>query len=257
MKTSLQSQFNFLIETAVEAGKLTLGFFQTTLPVETKEDGTPVTQADQQAETFIRRQIEKQYPGHAVVGEEYGLQGSEGASHRWIIDPIDGTRSFVRGVPLFSVLIGLEIDGVIEAGVAYFPALNELLAAASGLGCWWNGRPARVSQVAQLDQATVAFTDLANFSRYNRQNAWEKVSSSVNYRAGWGDAFGYLLAATGRVDIMLEAVVSVWDIAPYPVIFREAGGYFGDWSGNATIHNQEALATNPLLLPQLLELIKE
>jgi histidinol-phosphatase len=256
-KNSLQPYLNFAIETAVEAGKFTLGYYQTDLQVDTKSDGTPVTLADRKAEEFIRRQIEKKFPGHAVVGEEYGAEGAQNASHRWFIDPIDGTRSFMRGVPLYAVLIGLEIEGNAEVGVAYYPALNELLAAGTGLGCWWNGRPAHVSQTASLDRAVVAFTDVINFERFNRQKAWERVMAASHYRAGWGDAFGYLLVATGRADIMLEAIDNVWDIAAYPPIFREAGGYFGDWSGVSTIHHSEGLATNPLLLPQLLDLLKE
>jgi len=253
----LQSYLNFAIETAVEAGKFTLGYFQTNLQVDIKEDGSPVTLADRKAEEFIRRQIEKKYASHAIVGEEYGAEGAENASHRWFIDPIDGTRSFMRGVPLYSVLIGLEIEGNAEVGVAYFPALNELLAAATGLGCWWNGRPARLSQTSRLEQAVMAFTDVASYARCNRQKAWERMMAATHYRAGWGDAFGYLLVATGRADIMLEAMDNVWDIAVYPPIFREAGGYFGDWSGETTIYHQEGLATNMHLLPQILELIRE
>ena len=234
----LQSYLNFAIETAVEAGKLTLEYFQTNLQVDTKEDGTPVTLADRRAEEFIRRQIEKTYTGHAIVGEEYGVEGTESASHRWFIDPIDGTRSFLRGVPLYAVLIGLEIEENVEVGVAYFPALNELLAAGSGLGCWWNGRPARVSQTSRLEQAVVTITDATNFERYRRQQAWKRVAAATNYHPGWGDAFGYLLVATGRADIMLEPINNVWDIAVYPPIFREAGGYFGDWSGESSIYHQ-------------------
>ncbi|MCC6147379.1 MAG: inositol monophosphatase family protein [Anaerolineaceae bacterium] len=257
LKHSLQPYLNFAIETAVEAGKFTLGYYQTTLQVDTKNDGTPVTQADRKAEAFIRRQIEQKYPGHAIVGEEYGSEGAENAGFRWFVDPIDGTRSFMRGVPLYSVLIGLEIEGNVEVGVAYFPALNELLAAGTDLGCWWNGRPAHVSRTSRVDEAVVAFTDVVNFERYNRRKEWERVMAATHYRAGWGDAFGYLLVATGRADIMLEAVVNVWDVAVYPPILREAGGYFGDWSGNPTIHHQEGLATNPALLPKILELINE
>lgn len=255
-KKLLQDYLTFAIETAVEAGRFTLGYFQTALAVDTKEDGTPVTLADRKAEQFIRSQIKSRYPGHAILGEEFGEEGSQTSGCRWYIDPIDGTRSFIHGVPHYAVLIGLEIDGETEVGVACYPALNELLAAASGLGCWWNGRPAHVSRTASLDQAVIAYTDVIDFERYHRQQAWQRVMAACNYRAGWGDAFGYLLAATGRADIMLEAIDSVWDIAVYPPIFREAGGYFGDWAGVTTIHHGEGLATNLALLPQVLELLK-
>jgi fructose-1,6-bisphosphatase/inositol monophosphatase family enzyme len=132
--------------------EITLSYFQTGLVADSKRDGSPVTLADRSAEEMIRSRIEKAYPSHAIVGEEFGVQETAGASHRWLIDPIDGTKSFVAGVPLYSVLLGLEIEGRVEVGVIYLPALNELVAAATGHGCWWNGRRARVSQVSRIDR---------------------------------------------------------------------------------------------------------
>ena len=149
MPDSIRDYLDFATETAYLAGQLTLGYFQTGIRPDFKDDDTPVTVADQKSEELIRDCIEKRFPGQAIVGEEFGAADSEGASHRWFIDPIDGTKAFVRGVPLYAVLIGLEIEGSIVAGVAHFPALGEMIAAASGLGCWWNGRPAQVSEVAR------------------------------------------------------------------------------------------------------------
>ncbi len=255
MPESLRSYLDFATETAYLAGRLTLGYFQTGIRPDVKADDTPVTAADRQAETLIRRRIEQCYPDHAILGEEHGSKVPAGARHRWIIDPIDGTKSFVRGVPLYAVLIGLEIEGAVEVGVAYFPALDEMLAAATGEGCWWNGRRARVSNVPSLDQAVVNFTDVAGFERQGRGAAWERIQAATYYRAGWSDAYGYLLVATGRTELMLDPIMSVWDCGPFPPIFREAGGYFGDWSGNETIYAEEAMATTQQLLPQVLELI--
>ena len=143
----LSGYLDFMTETAYLAGRLTLGYYQSGLAVDYKADNSPVTIADRKAEELIRGRIEHSYPEHAIVGEEFGLKESQGASHRWIIDPIDGTKSFMRGVPLYGVLLGLEIDGQVEVGAAYFPALDEMIAAATGLGCWWNGRPAHVSAI--------------------------------------------------------------------------------------------------------------
>ncbi|MCB0198289.1 MAG: histidinol phosphate phosphatase, partial [Anaerolineae bacterium] len=140
-------------------------------------------------------------------------------------------------------------------GVAYFPALNEMIAAATGHGCWWNGRRARVSPVERLKDGLVAHYDAAAFDRHGRGAAWERLKKIAGYRAGWCDAYGYLLVATGRAEVMLDPVMNSWDCAPFPPILQEAGGYFGDWSGNATIHANEALATTPTLLPELLEII--
>jgi len=256
MSESLRTYLDFTTETAYLAGKLTLGYFQTGVRPDFKADDSPVTIADRQAEQLIRDRIEKQYPRHAIVGEEYGVKEAEGASHRWFIDPIDGTKSFLCGVPLYSVLIGLEIEGVIKVGVAYFPALGEMIAAASGEGCWWNGRRARVSNVTHLERGVVTFSDVASFAKCGRSAVWERLKQTTYYRAGWGDAYGYLLVATGRTELMLDPIMNVWDCAPFPPILKEAGGYFGDWQGNPTIHGNEALATTQHLLPQVLSVIR-
>lgn len=256
MSETLRSYLDFAMETAWQAGRLTLGHFQTGLQPEFKQDESPVTVADQQAEQLIRRRIEAQYPRHAIVGEEYGASESEGQTHRWFIDPIDGTRSFVRGVPLYGVLIGLEIEGKVEVGVAYFPALNEMVAAATGEGCWWNGRRARVSQTARLKDALVCHYDAAAFAQYGKEAAWERFQQQAGYRAGWCDCYAYLLVATGRADVALDPIMNAWDCGPFPPILQEAGGYFGDWQGNVTIHAHEAIATTQTLLPEVLRVIE-
>lgn len=255
MKDTLENYLAFATETAYLAGRLTLGYFQSGVSSEMKADNTPVTIADRRAEALIRKRIEEAYPRHAILGEEEGHNAQEDALHRWIIDPIDGTKSFVHGVPLYAVLLGLEIEGRVDVGVAYFPALDEMLAAARGLGCWWNGRRAHVSTVQNLSDAVLTFTDVANFYRYGRAEAWERLQQAVYYRAGWGDAYGYLLVATGRVEIMLDPVMAVWDCGPFPPILCEAGGYFGSWQGEETIYAGEAMATTRHLLPQVLALL--
>lgn len=255
MHNALRDYLDFAVETAYLAGRQTLAHFQTGVRPEFKTDHTPVTIADRQAEELIRARIEKQYPHHAIVGEEYGAKESEAASHRWFIDPIDGTKSFMRGVPLYAVLIALEIEGTVEVGAAYFPALDEMIAAASGEGCWWNGRRAHVSDVTTLEQAVVTFTDVSDFAKHGRSKAWERIKRATYYRAGWGDAYGHLLVATGRVELMLDPIMSTWDCGPFPPILKEAGGYFGDWQGNSTIYAGEAMSTTEMLLPAVLALL--
>lgn len=248
------------METAWQAGQLTLGLFQTGLRPDWKEDQSPVTVADRQAEELIRGRIEKQFPGQPILGEEmgYGETGATAAhaSHRWFIDPIDGTRAFVRGVPLYAVLIALEIEGEVVVGVAHFPALGEMVAAAAGEGCWWNGRRARVSTVSSLREGLLAHADTYSFARYGRAHAWARLQAAAGFRAGWSDAYGYLLVATGRAELMVDPIMNVWDCAPFPPILAEAGGYFGDWQGRATIYGNEALATTAALLPEVLALIE-
>jgi len=253
----LTEYLDFATETAYLAGKLTLGYFQTGVRPDFKADDSPVTIADRQSEELIRRRIEERYPTHAIVGEEYGIKETEGASFRWFVDPIDGTKSFIRGVPLYAVLIGLEIEGKPMVGAAYYPGMDDMLNGAIGLGAWWNGKRTHVSTVTRLDQAYISFTDPGGFILYNRQEIWERLMRATYVRAGWNDAYGYLLAATGRTDIMLDPVMNPWDCGPFPPIFQEAGGYFGDWQGKVTLYGGEALATSQALLPQVLEVIHE
>jgi len=254
----LRVLLDFATELAYDAGRLTLGYFDRSaegLGLGYKADASPVTLADREAEALIRRRLGARYPEHVVVGEEFGdssKDGAETASHRWLVDPIDGTKAFIRGVPLYGVLIGLEIEGRVEVGVAYFPALNEMCAAATDLGCTLNGRAVRVSNAQSLARSTVGFTDIASFANYGRAEAWERVAAAAYDRRGWSDAYGHMLVATGRMEAMLDPVMNAWDCGPFPVLLREAGGYFGDWSGNETVYAEEALSTTQILLPELL-----
>jgi histidinol-phosphatase len=254
MVVSWRDYLAFAVETAWQAGQMTLGYFQTGLRPELKADESPVTVADQGAEQLIRQRLADAYPRHAVVGEEYGEAAGSGG-FRWFIDPIDGTRSFVRGVPLYAVLLALEVDGVIEVGAAYFPALGEMLAAATGEGCWWNGRRAHVSAVDSWREAIISFTDAPAFATYQRAAAWDRLQACGATVRGWSDAYGHLLVATGRAEVMLDPIMSPWDCGPFPVILREAGGYFGDWQGNSTIYAQEGLSCNAALRERVLALV--
>jgi histidinol-phosphatase len=253
---NLQRYLDFTTDLAYRAGKITLGYFNAGVRPDYKADDTPVTAADRAAEEFIRGEIEKKYPGHALLGEEFGASASESATCRWIIDPIDGTKSFLRGVPLYAVLIGLEIEGVIQVGAAYFPGTDEMLCAATGLGAWWNGRRARVSEIGNFDRAFVCYTNVRNMARHGRGPAWERLNAAAYASRGWSDAYGYLCVATGRAEAMLDPVMAIWDCGPFPVIFREAGGYFGSWDGREGHTFNEALACNAALKDHILELIQ-
>ena len=244
------------VETAHEAGRLTLGYFRTgAARPEFKPDESPVTVADREAETLIRRKIRERYPRHAIVGEEFGADEGRDGTFRWIVDPIDGTRAFVRGVPLYAVLIGLEIEGVCEVGTAYFPAIDEMLCAATGEGCFLNGRRSAVSPTPRLTDGIVCFTDAKGFDKYGRAEEWSRVLSAAGEARGWSDAYGHALVATGRADLMLEPALNPWDAAPFPPILREAGGVFCDWSGDETIYADEGISTTRALLGEVLDLV--
>lgn len=256
----LNQYLDFVTDLAYRAGRITLGYYQTGLRPDFKADDTPVTAADRATEQFIRGEIEARYPDHAIVGEEFGESASRSAANsvddfRWVIDPIDGTKSFMRGVPLYAVLIGLEIEGLVRVGAAYYPALDEMLCAADGLGCWWNGRRARVSPEGKLDRAFICYTNTRNMACHGRARAWGRIDQAAFACRGWSDAYGYLAVATGRAEAMLDPVMSLWDCGPFPPIFREAGGYFGDWQGSSGHTFGEALACNAALLPELLRVI--
>jgi myo-inositol-1(or 4)-monophosphatase len=155
-----------------------------------------------------------------------------------------------------AVLLGLEIEGVVRVGAAYFPALDEMLCAADGLGCWWNGRRARVSEIARLEQAYVCYTNIRNMEKYGREKVWRELNGRAFALRGWSDAYGYLAVATGRAEAMLDPVMNIWDCGPFPPIFREAGGYFGNWRGEAGHNYGEAIACNAALLPELLKILE-
>ena len=252
---NLRPYLDFATDLAYRAGRITLGYYNTGIRPDFKADDTPVTAADRAAEEFIRGEIEKKYPEHAILGEEFG--GSEKNNmFRWLIDPIDGTKSFMRGVPLYAVLIGLEIEGQVSVGAACFPALDEMLSAADGEGCWWNGRRAHVSEIGSLDKAFVCYTNVRNMYRHGRGDAWERLNRAAFASRGWSDAYGYLLVATGRSEVMLDPIMSIWDCGPFPPIFREAGGYFGGWDGRPGHTFDEALACNAAILDEVLATIR-
>ena len=253
---NLQPYLSFARQLAYRAGRITLSYYNKGIQHDLKKDDSPVTAADQATEEFIRGEIEKSYPSHAIVGEEYGEKAGKGNPFRWIVDPIDGTKSFLKGVPFYSVLIALEIEGVSRVGAVCFPALDEILYAADGLGAWWNGKRARVSTMSDLGQAVFTYTSWSGFRTKKRIDVFEKLHKECFFGRGWSDAYGYHMVATGRAEIMLDASIKIWDVAPFPPIFREAGGFFGSWSGKEGHTHGEALAVNSALKRKVLSLTR-
>lgn len=255
MTTELSSMLAFAHQLAWQAGKITLRYFQSDLTIEHKADASPVTIADREAEAFLRAALSARYPDHAILGEEEGLSGGAGATYRWILDPIDGTKTFVRAVPLYGVMIGLLREGQPILGVVHMPALNEFVYAAQGLGCWWNGRPCRVSSVATLNTSLVVATIAHGYERYGKAEAFRRVVDACGIFRTWGDCYGHLLVATGRAEVALDPVMSLWDAAALLPILNEAGGTFTDWQGFPTIEREEGISTNGLVRDQLLRCV--
>lgn len=240
---------------AREAGQLTLRYFHSDgLAVELKHDQSPVTVADRQAEQLLRVRIAERFPHDAVLGEEFPeTPGTSG--YRWILDPIDGTKSFIRGVPLYGTLIGVEYEGHSTIGVIYIPALEECLYAAAGEGAWYEcgqaaPRQARVSTCKTLAESLVCSSD----TRFpaGRREAYDRLQQAAGVSRTWGDCYGYLLVATGRAEVMVDPVMNVWDAAALQPILIEAGGTFTDWQGRETIYSGDGIATNGHVLEEVL-----
>lgn len=253
---ALDELLDLAVEAAWQAGRVTLGYYQTGLAAERKADRTPVTAADRAAEQKLRELITRRWPDHAILGEEFGRTGQSDSEYTWILDPIDGTKSFVCGVPFYAVLVALVRGDRPILGVMNFPALNDTVYARIGGGCYWNGRRARVSGVEQLGDAVLLVSEPHTLREYGRQEAWDRLAAATYFQRTWGDAYGYALVATGRAEIMLDPAMAIWDCGPLQVILEEAGGTFTDWQGTPTIFAGEALATNGRLFDQVMTQIQ-
>jgi len=255
------SRLRFAIETARAAGERTLRLFDTpALAVDTKQDGSVVTEADRDAERFLREEIGSAFPEDGILGEEFGeREGTSG--YRWILDPIDGTRSFVHGVPLYGTLVAVERERRSVAGVIRMPALDETVYAARGEGAWRQKGgddpvPARVSGVAALERAMLCTTAFDYFASGGREAIWFELARACGATRGWSDCYAHVLLATGRVEAVVEPEIKPWDIAPMTVIVEEAGGMCTDWSGVVTAYSPRALATNGLVHEAVLWLLR-
>ena len=234
-----------------EAGELTLGYFRRAdLEIDDKADGTPVTAADRGAERLIRERLAAVCPDDSVQGEEEAT--STGTSGRtWTIDPIDGTKAFTHGVPLYSNLLALDDEHGPAIGVINIPALGETVWAGRGLGCFYNGELTRVSERSEVRGSWMMTSGIGN---------WTPALLDAVHDAGvsvrtWGDGYGYVLVATGRADAMLDPQAAVWDVAPMPVILAEAGGRFTATDGRAGADHGSGLGTNGALHEALLEVV--
>lgn len=247
-----QELLEIAVDIARRAGQLTLRWFQSgSLTIERKRDGTPVTQADHAAEQFIRDELHRRFPDDSIIGEEFG--DHVGSNDRtWYVDPIDGTKAFSHGVPLYSNLLALFDAGGCAVGVINIPALDEVVYAGRGTGCFYNGASCHVSDTDSLDGAYVTTSGLRNWPRSALPRLLDR---GCNVRT-WGDGYGYLLVATGRVDAMVDHEVKPYDVAPMPVILREAGGRFSDFAGTERHDGGSGIATNGRLHDNLLALLQ-
>ncbi len=258
----VEARLALAIRIARTAGEFTLKFFGASdLQVERKSDASPVTAADKGAEQLLRAEIAAAFPDDTILGEEFPVQ--EGTSgYRWILDPIDGTKSFISGVPLYSTLIGVEFQQRCLIGVIEIPALDERVWAAVGGGAWYARgneppRKAQVSTRARLADGLFVSSQVDSFAKHGRGEAYERLQAAAGITRTWGDGYGYLLVATGRAEVMADPIMNVWDAAALLPVVTEAGGTFTDWRGTPTIHSGNGIATNGRVFDEVMRLAGE
>ena len=262
--SELKERLDFAVRAAIEAGGVTMRYFRSpSLAVDAKPDKSPVTRADKEAEELLRARIAREFPDDGIVGEEFGVQDGS-SEYTWYLDPIDGTQSFIRGIPLFGTMMGLEAKGEAVAGVIVFPALKELVFAGKGLGAWWcddlsprDPKKASVSKVSRLSEACLSANSASGFERIEMEAAYRKLSGAVRVSRGYPDCYGHYLVATGRIEIMIDPVVNAWDNAPLKPIMEEAGGRFTDVDGNATIHGGSGISSNGPMHDEVVAMFNE
>ncbi len=259
--TATTQRLELAIEAAREAGRITMQYFRRgDLEVQRKADDSPVTAADRGAEEHLRRRIAEAFPEDGILGEEFPERpGSSG--FRWILDPIDGTKSFIHGVPLFGTMVAAEHDGRSVLGVILIPALDECVYAAEGQGAFYtvqgsSPRPARVSTRARLSDGLFVTSEVANFRTAQKRAVYDRLESVARLSRSWGDCYGYLMVATGRAELMVDPVMNVWDAAAVQPIIEQSGGTFTDWQGRRTIYSGQGVATNGLILDEVLVILR-
>jgi histidinol phosphatase-like enzyme (inositol monophosphatase family) len=246
----------FAMDACTQAGKITLEYYQKSFEIETKSDQSPVTIADRKSEQKIRELIQKHFPSHAIIGEEFGGNKSDNP-YCWYIDPVDGTKAFAQGVPIYGVMLALEIQGDFAIGVVNLPAINEIAGAARGEGCFWNGSPAHVSQKASLKTALFAHSGREYFVQAARLRAYQELEEATAWQRTWGDCYGHILVATGRAEMCVDPVLNPWDAGALIPIVEEAGGTFTDWNGNRSAYSSEGVSTNRVLLQDVLNITRK
>ncbi|MDB5326654.1 MAG: putative histidinol-phosphate phosphatase [Phycisphaerales bacterium] len=249
---SLQHLLDTAVAAAGLAGKHTLKFFNAGTAVEFKADQSPVTQADREAELIVRDHLLAAFPTHSVLGEEHGTVEGD-PDYQWVIDPIDGTKSFIHGVPLYSTLVGLQIKGKPAVGVIYLPATDDIVFAATGMGAFHNDAPTKVSTVDDISDALICTSGLVPALK---RPALIELARRCRISRTWGDGYGYYLVATGRAEIMVDPKMNPWDCAAIIPVIQEAGGWCSAWSGHITINGGDLFASNGKLAGQVRHILE-
>lgn len=245
---------------AREAGAHVMQYFAEGVPVDRKSDDSPVTQADREAEWLLRESIQREFPQDGLIGEEHGeIEGK--SAYRWILDPIDGTKSFIFGIPLFGTLIGIQRDNESVIGVIELPALDRRVYASVGQGAWWQVgqgeiRRARVSNVRTLAEGLYVTSEVGSFGKRAASIVHQQLESAAWIARTWGDCYGYFLVATGRAAVMVDPALHIWDAAALLPVITEAGGTYTDWAGEASITSGDGIGSNGLVHDEVLAITR-
>ena len=246
----MQEFIDFSKALARASGDIIMRYFRSDIAVEAKADESPVTIADQQAEEIMREMIMREYPEHGIIGEEFGTH-NESAEYQWVLDPIDGTKSFVSGTFLFGTLIGLMKDGQPIVGAIHHPVTNHLLIG-DGDEARLNDEPVRVRDTRHLRDAVMCYTDFIHVGQYQNGIAFQQLMGRTSYNRTWGDCHGYFLLATGYIDIMLDPIMHLWDTVALVPIVEGAGGTITAWNGGPPLSGNGIIASNGRLHSQVL-----
>lgn len=256
-KPPFSRELVFALDICEQAGHIAMKYFDKGIDVQSKHDGSPVTVADRECERLIREAIESRFPEDGILGEEEGeCAPSEDNGRRWIIDPIDGTYNYARGVPIFSTLLALEKDGEIQLGVVHNPAFKDTYFAEKGIGAFKNGERIRVSSRSHLNSAQFNFGALSRVLADGLWDGFTEIVSKTERQRGFGDYYGFALVFEGKAEAMLEVGVSCWDLAPMKVIVEECGGRFSDLSGGRSVFTGSCLISNGLVHDEILGYLK-
>lgn len=243
----------FCLMLAVESGRIIKQYFRSELSIETKSDSSPVTIADKKAEELMREMIMKHFPEHGIIGEEFGVLNPD-AEYQWVLDPIDGTKSFICGSVTFGTLISVMKNGEPVLGVINQPVLGEFLIGDNEISLL-NGTPVKVRGCKNLKEAVLLTTDHLNIARYQNKEKFDSLISSVKLYRNWGDCYGYYLLASGFADIMIDPVMSKWDLMALIPIIRGAGGVITDYHGKEPVKGNSIIATAGMIHEEVIKIL--
>ena len=260
LESQIDGRWQLAVRAAAEAGRITLKYFQQgNYQVSRKADGSPVTEADRESERLLREIIESEFPNDGIVGEEFTPREGQ-SGFRWILDPIDGTKSFISGVPLYGTLVGVQYEERSVVGVIEMPALDERVHGATGQGAWHiRGNHAaqrcQVTNCEKLVDGLVLTSEIEGWSQRRSVECLIELQRAGWFMRTWGDCYGYLLVVTGRALAMVDPIMNIWDAAAVQPILEEAGGIFTDWEGLARSDGGDGIGTNHSVHQEVLEIL--